>query len=136
MNKKRSLLFPLILIALLSAWGGDFFAAVSPENFLSAGIGRKCSCRSYPADESPVSGGELSFGNELPGTVVAFRSSRRSDDFLRNFRPRNNDVPELPGKLVDVCRRYGNVFVLPYAVFSFQNFLQKSLPPRAGPLAV
>ena len=133
LNKKRLLLFPLILIALLSAWGGDFFTVTSPEKFQFAG---KCFCRSYPADEAPVSDGGLSFGNELPGTFAAFRSSRRSDDFLRNFRPRNNDVPELTFKFVDLCNRYGNVFELPYTVFSFQNFLQKSLPPRAGPLAV
>ena len=136
MNKKRLLLFPLILIALLSAWGGDFFAVAASENIKPAGIADKCSCRSYPADEIPVSGGELSFANELPGTFAVFRSSRRSDDFLRKFRPRNNDITELPFKFVDICNRYGNVPELPYTVFPFQNFLQKSLPPRAGPLVI
>lgn len=87
----------------------------------------------FSGEEEP---GDRNIGQALPGTFVLFNSSRRNNDFLRTFRPRPNDVWVWNNRhcIVRIFPAYSAE--LPHITFAFQNFLQKSLPSRAGPISI
>ena len=86
-----------------------------------------------PGEETPEN---RNIGQALPGTFIFFNSSRRNNDLLRRFRTRTSDFLLLNRWDCAVTTIPEYCAELPYITFAFQNFLQNSLPPRAGPAVI
>lgn len=134
MKQERYHLTLLVFVTALAATGWWSFAGMVPdkpafpETVLRMNCSRKCS-----GNHDPLPGVPANISNELPGTFALLSLSRRNDDFLRNFRPRFYAAAAIPVEIINPVFFCCGVPESPYSSSSFQNFLQKSITPRAGP---